>query len=302
VVTFDQRSGDATSAVFDGSIRYSDVSNQATAERVFYDLREDTVRFSAVPGSAPTITSGPQRISADQIIAEPEGRVLRARGRVITRISSEQDGAASNTVLFPQDEGAIFVNSDSLVIRELDGFAAFTGSVRAWQGNNTLLAQDLQIGSSGQTITARGDVRTVLYNTTEPEGEPVKSRSDRLDARRAEQTIELVDNVVVENEGRTLSGDRAIFSFNSNQELEKIEAIGNLKLKEASAGRTGSGERATYRVTEETMLLEGSPAEITEPRGTIRGEKIVLDMKRNRVDVLQGDSPTEATYNAEPGE
>lgn len=302
VVTVDQRTGDATSAVFDGSIRYSDVSNEATAERVFYDLRQDLVRFSAVPGSAPTISSGPQRISADEITVEPEGRVLRAKGRVITRILSGQEASAGDTVLFPQDEGAIFVNSNSLVIRELDGLAAFSGSVRAWQGNNTLLAGDLQIGSSGQTISAGGGVRTVLYNTTEPEGEPVKSKSERLEARRAEQKIELIDNVVVESEGRTLSSDKAVFIFNTAQELERIEAIGSLKLREVATGRTGSGERAVYRVTEETMLLEGSPAEIQEPRGKLRGEQIVLDMKNNRVDVKRGDSPTEATYNAESGE
>lgn len=300
VVTIDQRTGDATSAVFDGNIQYSDVSNKATAERVFYDLREDTVRFSAVPESAPTISSGPQRISADEIIVEPKGRVLRARGRVITRILSESGSAVRDTVLFPQDEGAIFVNSNALVIRELDGFAAFSGGVRAWQGSNTLLAEELQVGSAGQTINASGNVRTVLYNTTEPEGEPVKSRSDRLEARRDEQKIELIDKVVVESEGRTLTADRAIFTFDSNQALEEIVAIGHLTLAETGTGRTGSGERAVYRVAEETMLLEGTPAEIMEPRGTIRGEKIVLDMKRNRVDVLQGDSPTEATYNAEP--
>ena len=301
VVTMDPRTGEATSAVFTGGVRYADVSNQATAERVYYDLREDTVRFSSVPGSAPTISSGPQRISADEIVAEPEGRVLRAKGRVITSIVSQPDpSGATDTVLFPQDEGTIFVNSDALVIRELDGFAAFSGSVRAWQGSNTLLAEDLQVGSAGQTITARGNVRTVLYNTAEPGGEPVKSRSDRLEARRAEQKIELVDGVVVESEGRTLSGDRAIFSFNDSQELEQIEALGNLKLRETGSGRTGSGKRALYRVTEETMLLQGDPAEITEPRGAIRGEQIVLNMKTNRVDVLQGDSPTEATYNAEP--
>ncbi len=204
--------------------------------------------------------------------------------------------------MFPQDDGAIFVNSDSLVIRELDGFAAFSGSVRAWQGNNTLLAEDLQIGSGGQTINAKGNVRTILYNTAEPGGEPVKSRSERLEARRADQKIELLDKVVIESENRTLTGDRAIFTFNSDQELETVESIGNLTLREIGSGRTGSGDRAVYRVAEETVLLEGSPAEIREPRGTIKGQKIVLDMKRNRVDVLQGDSPTEATYNAEQGD
>jgi lipopolysaccharide transport protein LptA len=300
VVTLDPVTGDATSAIFDGNIRYSDVSNQATAERVFYDLRQDMVRFSAVPGSAPTISSGPQRVSGDELVLEPEERVLRAKGRAMTRIVNSQGTAAGDTVLFPQDEGAIFVNSDSLVIRELDGFASFSGSVRAWQGDNTLLAEELQIGSAGQTISAKGNVRTILYTTTEPGGEPVKSRSDRLDARKADQKIELLDNVVVENEGRTLTGDRAVFTFNSGQELEKIVATGNLVMREIGTGRTGSGERATYQVQEETMLLEGAPAEIQEPRGTIRGQKIMLDMKKNRVDVLQGDSPTEATYNAEP--
>lgn len=302
VMTFDQQTGDATSAVFDGNILYRDIDNEARAERMFYDVAGDIVRLSAVPGSAPTISAGPQRISADEIIVEPGGRALRASGRVITRIIN---AAGSDTIgesaLFPDDRGAIFVNSDALAIRELEGFAAFSGNVRAWQGENTLFANELQITSNGEIIHAKGRVRTILHNTGQAADQPVKSRSERMEARRADNRIELFDDVVVENAGRSLMADRALFIFGSNQELERVEAIGHLKLTEPANGRSGSGEKATFEVASETILIEGSPAEMREPRGTIRGTQIVLDMKRNRVDVLRGDSPTEATYNAEPG-
>lgn len=300
VVTFD-RSGQATTAVFDGDVRYRDVSNEAQSERMFYDLREETVKLSSVPSAAPTISSGPQRVSAEEIVVEPSGRVMRANGRVITRISNTGgDASATDTTLFPQNE-AIFVNSDTLVIRELDGFAAFGGEVRAWQGNNMLFADSLQIQSGGETIDAKGNVRSILQNTREPDGEPMRSQSERLEARRAENQIKLIEEVLIETGGRTLAADEALFEFGPDQDLDRVIATGNLELSEAASGRSGSGEKAVYTLAEDKILIEGSPAEIREPRGAVRGKQIVLDMKRNRVDVLQGDSPTEATYNAEPG-
>ncbi|MDX1583685.1 MAG: LptA/OstA family protein, partial [Thermoanaerobaculia bacterium] len=301
VVTIDQQTGEATSAVFDGNVRYSDTKNEARSERIFYDIREETVTLSSVPGAAPTISSGPQRVSAEQIVVEPGGGVLRASGRVSTRISdAEGTSIPSETNLFPKS-AAIFVNSDSLAIRERDGFASFSGDVRAWQGNNTLFADSLQIRSNGEMIDAEGNVRTILENTQDPKGEPIRSRSDRLEARRAENEIDLIDDVMIESEGRSLGADQARFIFGSDQQLERVVATGSLSLKEAATGRRGSGEKAVYELAEDTILIEGSPAEIREPRGTVRGQQIVLDLGRNRVDVLQGDSPTEATYNAESG-
>jgi lipopolysaccharide transport protein LptA len=302
VVHLDLRTGNATSAIFDGGVRYSDVANEATAERAVYDILEGTVRLAAVPGSAPTVSSDGQRVSADEIVIEHARGLLRGRGRVITRIISEE-GVASrgDSAMFPAGDGPIFVNSDGLVIRQQEDYAAFSGSVRAWQGSNTLFADELEIGSAGETILARGNVRSILANTGEKQSQPVKSRSGQLVARRAERKVELAGDVEIDSEGRRLSSDRAIFSFGATQQLEKVEAVGNVVLKENATGRSGSGTRATYSIDAETILLEGSPAEMQEARGGIKGSQIIFDMKRNRVDVLQGDSPTEATYNPELG-
>jgi lipopolysaccharide transport protein LptA len=302
VVHLDLRTGNATSAIFDGGVRYSDVANQATAERAVYDIREGTVRLAAVPGSAPTLSSDGQRVSADEIVIENARGILRGKGRVITRIvSGEGVASRGDSAMFPAGDGPIFVNSDGLVIRQQDEYAAFSGNVRAWQGSNTLFADELEIGSAGETILARGNVRSILANTGEKQSQPVKSRSGRLLAKRAERRLELSDDVEIDSEGRRLTSDRAIFSFDAAQQLEKVEAVGNVRLKESATGRSGSGTRATYTIDAETILLEGSPAEMQEARGGIKGSQIIFDMKRNRVDVLQGDSPTEATYNPELG-
>lgn len=302
VVTFDQSSGEAVSAVFDGSVQYEDVRSSAVSERVFYDMRQDTVRLSSLPGKAPTIESGSQRISANEIVIEPEGRVLRANGRVITRMVNDgTTRTVSETALFP-GEGSVFVNSDNLVVREGEGFAAFTGEVKAWQGSSTLFADELQIRSGGDAITARGNVRTILPNRETDGGEPIRSRSGRMEARRAARQIELIEEVRIESEGRSLSSDAALFVLTPDQKLDRVVATGGVVVRETATGRVGRGSKAVYELAEETILIEGRPAEMSESRGTIKGDQIVLDMKRNRVDVLRGDSPTEATYNAEPGD
>jgi lipopolysaccharide transport protein LptA len=302
VVHLDLETGKATSAIFDGGIRYADSINQATAERAVYDIREGTVRLAAVPGAAPTLSSEGQRVSADEIVIDHARGLLRGKGRVITRIiGGTGTGSRGDSAMFPSGDGPIFVNSDGIVIRHRDDYAAFSGNVRAWQGSNTLFADELEIGAAGESILARGNVRSILSNTGDDQAQPVKSRSGRLLAKRTERRVELAESVVIDSEGRRLSSDRAIFSFDTTQQLEKVEAIGNVALRENGTGRSGSGTKATYTIATETILLEGSPAEMKEARGGITGSQIIFDMKRDRVDVLQGDSPTEATYNPELG-
>src|SRR6266568_4987418 len=88
------------------------------------------------------------------------------------------------TTLFRSPAGKpVFVNSDQLVMRQNPKLAVFTGNVRAWQETNTIFAAELQVQGQGEQVTARGGVRTILYNTSsggEARKTPMLSHSDTL--------------------------------------------------------------------------------------------------------------------------
>src|SRR5205085_5975185 len=117
----------------------------------------------------------------------------------------------------------VFVNSDLLLMRQANKTAVFSGNVRAWQDLNTIFAQELQVQGAGDTMTAHGNVRTVLYNTN-PAGVqakvPMLSFSDQLSARKADRRIDLSGSVRIEDDQRTMTSERAAFFFDANRRME----------------------------------------------------------------------------------
>ena len=65
---------------------------------------------------------------------------------------------------------------------------------------------------------------------------------------------------------------------------------------ESATRRSGEGENLLYSIPKQTIQLEGSPASVADPQGTVKGSEIVFDLERNKVDVLRGEGQTEATY------
>jgi lipopolysaccharide export system protein LptA len=100
----------------------------------------------------------------------------------------------------------------------------------------------------------------------------------------------------MEDQGRVLTTAHATFRFDAQQQLEQVEAKGDVVVDEQATGRHGVGARLVYSVPKKTMVLEGSPATVSDKKGTVKGKEIVFDLARNRVDVIGG---TESTYKPE---
>ena len=296
IVAFDPARNRATSAFFEGNFKYRDPRTQASSIRAHYDLGGDRILLTAEPGFDPTVVSGGQTLKAKQIEFAPKAGTAKATGQVIAELISKGDGpSADGTNLFPGGK-AVYVNSDVLLMRQSPDTAAFSGNVRAWQDTNTLFAADLQIQGDG-LITARGNVRTVLYNTgTEARKVPMRSMSEQLIARRNERRVELLGDVTIEDESRTVTAQKATLYFDAQRKIERLVAEEKVTLNEKSSSRVGTGDKAVYLVKEKMATLDGSPATATDPQGTISGQKIVLDLNRNRVEVLSPTGTTEGTF------
>ncbi|HEX3108487.1 MAG TPA: LptA/OstA family protein, partial [Thermoanaerobaculia bacterium] len=165
---------------------------------------------------------------------------------------------------------------------------------------NTIFAQELQVQGNGDSINARGNVRTVLYNTDstgkQQRQTPVLSHSDQLSGRKNDRRLDLAGNVRVEDETRTLTSDHATFFFDGNKKLDHVEADGKVVVTESSTGRKGTGDHAIYRMSTKTAELTGKPATTTAPNGTASGEKIAIDLVRNKVEILSPTGPATGTY------
>jgi len=298
-IYLDANTGEMTSAYLERNVTFDAENLTAASERANYSVRDDRLVLTAESGSTPTIDTDGARLRAEVIEAAPARGLLRARGRVVTRLE-DSDGKGEST-MFPGEGGQVFVNADTALINQAEESAIFSGHVKAWQGNNNLFADELQVADRGASLQARGNVRTTLYNTTGKESGPISTVSERLSAKRSDGSITLHGHVLVTDGGRSIRCDESRFLFDSQRQLDRVVSTGSIELSEKATGRKGTGSKVVYEVAQRQIVIDGDPASMTDPQGTIKGSRIVFDVVKNRVDVVRGDNPTEATIQPHGG-
>jgi lipopolysaccharide transport protein LptA len=300
-VYFDPNTRRARNAYLEGGFRYNDPKNTASAFRANYDIVGDRIVLTTDPGYQATVVADGQTLKAKQIELSPRAQTAHATGAVIAELVSKGGGAsAAGTSLFPGGSKPVYVNADDLILRQANKVALFTGRVRAWQDNNTLLANELQMQGNGETVTARGGVRTLLYNTgAEARKTPVQSSSEQLVARKADKRMDLLGKVSIVDESRTVTGEKAAFFFDDKNKIQRIEADQNVTLTESVTKRKGTGDRAIYHVDRKMAYLYGKPATMSDPSGSLSGQQISFDVARNRVQVVSPEGQTKGTYKHE---
>lgn len=296
-VLFDAATRKPSMAFASGYFRYFDPRNQAASSKASFDLINDRLVMLSVPGAAPRLTADGNQITATKIELSPREGVLKATGNVTTRLENGTRGAsAADTALFPETDGPVFVHSDMAVLRQDQKIAVFSGDVKAWQKTNILFTSELTVTGEGETIHAKGGVRATLSDRRgeESSSTPVKLRAETLFGRKSAKKVDVSGKVRIEDELRRVEADTASIFFGPDQKVERIEAAQNLTVTEMNTGRKGTGEKALYNLAERTILVDGTPAVLTEPRGSLQGNQIVFDLNRNKVDVR---GPTQTTYN-----
>ncbi len=303
VVYFDPASHKATNAAMEGNVHYRDPRNDARTVRATYDIVNDLVILTATPGFNPTVVSDGNILKATTIELSPRAQSARAQGDVIAQLVSKGGGpAADATNLFPAGK-PVFVNSDQLVIRQAAKLAVFSGNVRAWQETNTMFAAEMQVQGQGDQVTARGGVRTILYNTSssgEARKTPMLTHSDTLVAHKNERRIELTGNVKIDDETRHMTGEKATFFLDASKRIEHIEAEQKVVLIDTATSRKATGDKATYFVNRRMVYVFGNPATATAPNGTLTAQQISIDLVRNKVEVVSPTSPTQGPYKPQP--
>ena len=300
-VSFNPATHRANTAYLEGAFHYSDPKTTASAFRANYDIAGDKILLTTDPGWQATVVAEGHTLKARQIEFSPHAQTARATGAVIAELASKgKNVSADATSLFPAGK-PVFVNADDLIMRQANRVALFTGNVRAWQDTNTILANELQVQGNGETITAKGNVRTLLYNTGDPKRTtPVESRSEQLVARRNDRRIDLAGGVTINDAPRTLKSDKAAFFFDENRKIQRIEADNNVNVADTSTNRKGSGDKAIYHVDKKMIYVNGTPATMTDPSGSIAGQQIVFDLTRNRVQIVS-PGETKGTYKHSGG-
>jgi lipopolysaccharide export system protein LptA len=311
-VYFDAVTHRAASAALQDNIHYKDPKNEARSVRANYDITNDLVVLTGEPGFYPSVVADGQTLKAKLIEFSPRAGTAKGTGEVIAQLSSKQQNgtpaavSADTTNVFPANK-PVFVNSDFVTMRQGTKTGVFSGNVRAWQETNTVFAQEMQVQGAGDQVTARGNVRTLLYNTStsataQARKVPMQSTSDVLIAKKLDRRIDLSGNVQIDDgEQRHLTSEKASFFFDANKKMDHIDAQEKVVLVEKATGRRCTGDRATYNVTRKMVYITGNLATVTQADGsTDNGEQIIMDIAQNKVVVSSPNKPMQGTYKQHP--
>ncbi len=304
--------GQLASMTLNHNVTYRDGPVTATGNRGSLDLDEGRGEFT---GSPVTIVSDRGRMEAPRVIYSTDQQIATARGGVKAVLQKVEETALQGTPL-SEGEGPVHVESQEAFWRQQPSSFLFRGDVRAWRGENLLLAPELKGDKEADQLTAGGGVKTLWFPTPEQaakagepgsrgQGSPPKKASgqrSRIQVLAADMSYQnkagvLVysGNVRVDQEGRTLSCQRLQVDLDEDHQAETMTCTGDTKLNDPKVGRRVEGQRAIYHVAQRQVDFFGDPVVMNDRDGnTVRGKRAVYFIDDGRVEVKGKDETAPA--------
>jgi lipopolysaccharide transport protein LptA len=215
--------------------------------------------------------------------------LMHADGGVRATLEREASGALAGTPL-GGGEGPVQVEAAEAVWQETPPSYSFMGSVRAWRGDNLLVADQLRGNDLDGQLAASGKVKTVWV----PEAEagaaaptPIEVQAPQLVYRRGERYAQYSGGVRIAQEKRLLTCDSAKVTLGEGNRAQRVTCEGNVKIDDPPANRKVEGQRADYDVAAKTITVTGEPVTLSDlVRGKAQGKQLIYDLAQGTIRLL----------------
>ncbi len=163
----------------------------------------------------------------------------------------------------------------------------FFGQVRAWQGENFLVSDELRGEPETSRVSASGRVKTVWRPAPEEGAEsgalppvPLEVTADEMLFDRPENLLLYTGNARAVQLQKSLRCQEIQLYLGEEGGFDKMICEGSVYMQDGESGNSVSGERATYRPGEETVEVDGSPVVLRDSDGTrIEGKTLIYDFE-----------------------
>jgi lipopolysaccharide export system protein LptA len=280
--------GDIQQADFRGNVRFEDGATVGEAQRAVYKVAGDSLQLmpsNGDPGPPPRLNDERISVDARALTLELQTRKLVAENTVRSSLQSSkgaegrsggrkgkgtQSEQRSKLPSMLKSDEPVFVNSNKM---EYDGtsIAVYTGDARLFQGQTTVVGEAITLDDKAGNMTARGNVRTVMFfDDVDPKTKVKKSTqttgtADQLvyeDAKRLATYITgpTANAHIVGPQGDLTAEKIELFLKEKANELERAEADGKVDVKEGE--RRSRGDHLTYTSADELYVMKGNPLEV----------------------------------------
>lgn len=260
--TFNELTQDLAELVVDGTARFSEDDRTATAARATYN---GATRIVALRGK-PQIWDSAARTDADEIDANLESGESVLRGKVrTTYFSRDTTGGATP---FRNRQAPVTIASERAVVRHREGIARYFDNVRAWQDDDFVRADKLEIDRDAKTLLATGNAQSAYYQI-EREVEkgrkqivPVFATADRIRYNDSLRRTFYDGSVTIRQGSDLLESANAEALMDEAHRLVEIVSAGRVVMTQPD--RLAKGDRLVYTVRDEVARLTGKPATVED--------------------------------------
>ncbi len=250
------------------------------------------------------LASSRYRVSADRLVTRPGTAYVDADGRVEATLLPAASGDEPRSAGFFAGGDAVHFVARSMNSSATGDVVKFSGSVRGWQGERHLSADEVELHQAGEELAADGDVATRiprLESRAATEADYVQVSSDRLRYRGADGIAEYSGSVRVRQAEGWLECDRLEIRLDAgNRGIEDLRAFKDVRIEFRSIARDGmpqpvqgSADRAEYVPKTSTVRLFGDARQATVTRlgergGTTQGRVLRYRLDTGTLEVESG--------------
>ncbi len=164
----------------------------------------------------------------------------------------------------------------------------FIGQVRAWQGENFLVSDELRGEPDSERLQASGQVKTVWRPQADQAvgedqslpAEPLEITADEMVFDRAANLLVYTGEVRAVQLKRSLRCEEIQLYLKKDGGFDRMICEGSVYLQDGESGNSVRGETATYRPGDRTVEVEGSPVILQDPEGLqMQGKTLVYDFE-----------------------
>jgi lipopolysaccharide export system protein LptA len=256
----------------------------AVAARGVYTASNQTVAMRGKP----QLWDSTLRASADEIDTNVGSSESELRGRArTTYFNRDSTGGATP---FKNRKQPVTVASDRALVKHNEGAARYIGDARAWQGEDFVRAEYIEIDKGERTMTAWNNARSTFYDF-EREVEkgrkeivPVFASSDRIIYTDANRTAHYEGSVKIRQ--GTDQIDSATADVLMDEENKLISMTASKDVVMTQPARRATGDQVVYTVATDTAILTGNFAVVEdhERDAVTKSPKLTLHLRDARIE------------------
>jgi lipopolysaccharide export system protein LptA len=281
---FNRQTQEIADLTVEGESKFTDGDRTAVAARGIYTASSQTVAMRGKP----QLWDQSARANADEIDVNLDTDESDLRGRVrTTYFSREQTGGAAP---FKKRKSPVTIASDRALVKHREGAARYTGNARAWQDDDFIRADAIELDKGERVMNATGNAQSAFYDFERElekgrkEVVPVFASSDRIAYNDNTRTVHYEGSVKIRQGTDRIEAAVADALMDEEHKLISLTASKNVVMTQPS--RRATGDQVVYTASSDTAVLTGELAmvEDKERDAVTKSPKLTLHLRDARIE------------------